>query len=335
MKKDYYEVLNVNRSASEDDIKKSYRHLALKYHPDRNKDKDAENKFKEISEAYAILIDPEKRQMYDQYGHEAARRGGWDIPDIFSDFFGANPFASMFHRRQQRGSDVSVLVELTLEEVATGVEKQVVYTQKKTCMNCKGIGGQTIPCTNCKGFGQIYHRQNPFMTVSTTCPRCQGKKVQLKTTCLKCHGTGSINNSRTLSLNIPPAVKNGEILRLKGEGNSVNSSLPSGDLQCQIKVISHTIYHREDLNLIMVHNLRFAEVCLGTKCDIPTIYGNTVELNIPKGTQFGQILRLKKHGLKNGHRQGDLLVRVNVEVPKHLGEKASKLLKEFDSTCLS
>ncbi len=330
MKRDYYDVLGVDRGASEDEIKKAYRQLALKYHPDRNKDEDAESKFKEVSEAYAILTDPEKKQMYDQYGHDAARRGNWDMSDVFGDFF-SNPFASMFQRRH-KGSDASVLITLTLEEVATGVEKQVTYTRKKQCKDCKGVGGEGIPCPGCGGQGQVQHQHGP-MAILATCPRCRGKKIQLKTTCSKCRGTGSINDNRTLSLKIPPAVEHGEILILRGEGNSSDQSMPPGDLRCQIKVESHKIFQREGLNLVKVHKLRFTEVCLGTTCDIPTIRGQTVGLRIPAGTQFGQVFRLQKCGLKNGHRHGDLFVQIKVIVPKNLGKKASKLLKDFDSAC--
>lgn len=329
MKRDYYEVLGIDRSAGEDEIKKVYRQLAFKYHPDRNKDKDAEEKFKEIGEAYAILSDPKKRHMYDQYGHEAAARGGWDMSDIFGDLFRGN-FSSVF--RQRRGSDASVLVTLTLEEVATGVEKQVVYTRKKICIKCRGIGGEGVSCPSCNGQGQVGHRDGPF-TVSIPCPRCRGRKIQIKTTCKKCYGRGNINDNRTLSLKIPPAVKNGETLRLRGEGHITDPSMQAGDLRCQIKVEPHKIFQRENLNLVMVHSLRFIEVCLGTKCNIPTINGDEVGLRIPAGTQFEQVFRLQKYGLKDGHRQGDLYVQIKVVVPKNIGEKASKLLKDFDSAC--
>ncbi len=338
MKRDYYEVLDVSKKAASDEIKKAYRRLALKYHPDKNEDADAEEKFKEASEAYSVLIDNEKRQQYDLYGHDAARQGNWsdinfDPRDIFgADFFGGNdPFSVFFGGRRGRGEDIGIDVELSLEEAANGVEKQVSYTQRDRCSICHGIGGTGSSCPSCKGAGKIKYQRGPFMSMISTCPACSGKKIQIKEFCKSCKGKGKKTKNRTLSLKIPPVIDDNEVLVFREKGNLNNSSLPRGDLHCRVRIKHHDLFTRKGRHLIYKQMITFTGACLGTKLKIPTIYGKTVEIKVPPGTQFGEVFRICRQGLVTSTgSKADLFVRIDVFIPKKVSKEARRKLQELE-----
>lgn len=342
-KRDYYEILGLERSASESDVKAQYRKLAMKYHPDRNKNKEeAETKFKEISEAYAVLGDPKQKAQYDQFGHQGAPSGGWrtdfNMADIFggSDFFGGgDPFSVFFGRqRQRRGDDVKLNLTISLEEVANGVEKQISYKQRDRCSTCKGIGGTGATCSTCNGMGKVKRQHSPFTSVVEVCHQCQGKKVNIKTACKSCKGSGRISNSKVISLRIPKGIEHGAVLTMRGGGNLNDASLPRGDFHCYIHIQSHKTFSREREHLACKRLINFYQACVGAKVKIPTIYGKEIELQIPPGTQFGQMFRIGGQGLprENSNSKGDLIVKVEISVPKKISEKSKNLLKEFNQS---
>lgn len=342
MKKDYYDVLGVNKDATSEQIKKAYRRAVLKHHPDRNKENEAEasEKFKEASEAYAVLGDDEKRDIYNRYGHEGAERANWnfnfDMSDIFGGrdiFGGADPFSVFFgHRRQQRGSDTQTDVLLTLEEIATGIEKQISFRRADQCDTCHGMGGTGISCSECRGQGRI-RQHGPFTTIIVTCPKCNGKKIEITEICKKCQGKGKKITTETLSINIPPGIENNEVLVFQGKGNLSNFSFPRGNLRCIIKVKPHHVFKRESNHLSCEQEISFVDACLGKSISVSTIYKDQIELKIPKGTQFGQIFRILGKGLPNPSlhgNKGDMFVKIKIKVPGKLSSKASNLLRKFD-----
>jgi len=299
----------------------------------------AETKFKELSEAYAVLSDEEQKSKYDQFGHAGAPRGGWNAnfnpEDIFggSDFFGGqDPFSVFFGgRRQRRGDDVKVQISITLEEAAKGVEKHISYKQRDRCAKCHGIGGTGKPCTTCGGHGKV-QQQRSFMNMITTCPGCMGKKTQIDNICTNCKGEGRTENNKTISLKIPSGVDNGSVLNVSGGGNLNDHALPRGNFYCHITVQQHNVFSREGVHLICKRKLTFKQACLGASVKIPTIYDKNIELKIPSGTQFGQIFKVTNQGMPqlNGVSKGDLLVRVEIDVPKKMSKKAQDLLKDLD-----
>ena len=353
-KKDYYDVLGVNKDADKRDIKKAYRKLALKYHPDKNPSKDAEEKFKEISEAYAVLSDDEKRQMYDQYGHagidqqyssedifrnadfgDIFRGMGFDFQDIFNQFFGGGGFPR--GRRQHRGADLRYDIEIDLEEAYTGLNKDIRIPRTESCDVCGGSGAKpgTKPetCSQCGGRGQVRQsRRTAFgmFTQVTACPQCNGQGVIVKDKCRKCRGSGQIQVTRDINIHIPAGVIDGSQLRLAGEGESGPGG--TGDLYVVVHVKPHPSFKRRGADLYTVQTVNFSEAALGTKKDIETINGEEVTLKIPEGTQHGTILRLKNKGMPviQSSRSGDLYVEVHVETPTKLSRKAKKLLKELE-----
>lgn len=340
-KRDYYEILGLERSASDNDIKTQYRKLAMKYHPDRNENKEeAEAKFKEISEAYAVLGDPKQKAQYDQFGHQGAPSGGWhtdfNMADIFggSDFFGGgDPFSVFFGRqRQRRGDDVKLNLTISLEEVANGVEKQISYKQRDRCSTCKGIGGTGSTCSTCKGMGKVRRQHSPFTSVVEICYQCKGKKIDIKTACKSCKGNGRTECSKTISLKIPKGIKYGTVLTIRGAGNLNDISLPRGDFHCCIHIQPHKIFSREEEHLSCRCAINFYQACIGAKIKIPTIYGKQIELQIPPGTQFGQMFRVSNQGLPrtNSISKGDLIIKVEISVPKNISKECKRLLKEFN-----
>jgi molecular chaperone DnaJ len=343
-KKDYYEVLGVNRSAAEEEIKKAYRKLALKYHPDRNPGhKQAEENFKEISEAYQVLADPQKKAQYDQFGHAAFGdggpfRGGSDFTagfeDIFGDIFGEF-FGGTTARRQTRvrGEDLRYNLKVAFEEAIFGVEKKIKIPRQGPCDTCHGSGSKpgTSPrtCPTCRGKGQVNFQQGFFM-VSRTCNQCRGQGAIISDPCHSCKGVGQVRKLRTLSVRIPPGIDTGSRLKLRGEGGSGFSDGPAGDLYVVIQVDPHPLFDREGLDIICELPVSFAQAALGTEIDVPTLEGK-VKMKIPPGTQSGKVLRLKGKGVKDvqGYRRGDQLVRVALETPTHLAPRQKELLKEF------
>ncbi|MCL1073759.1 molecular chaperone DnaJ [Shewanella dokdonensis] len=348
-KRDYYEVLDVARDASERDIKKAYKRLAMKYHPDRNPgDKEAEAKFKEVKEAYEILTDADKRAAYDQFGHAGVdpSRGaggfgggnGADFSDIFGDVFG-----DIFgggrrggHRQPARGSDLRYNLELSLEEAVRGINRELRIPTLATCDLCGGSGAKkgtsATTCGTCHGSGQVQMRQG-FFAVQQTCPTCHGRGKIIKEPCSKCHGDGRMEKSKTLSVKIPAGVDTGDRIRLAGEGEAGEFGAPAGDLYVQVTVREHPIFVRDGNNLYCEVPISFAKAALGGEVEVPTLEGK-VSLKIPPETQTGRMFRLRGKGVKSvrSHAVGDLLCKVVMETPVNLSERQKELLREFEDT---
>jgi molecular chaperone DnaJ len=343
-KKDYYELLGVNRSAGEDEIKKAYRKLALQHHPDRNPgDKQAEEKFKEVSEAYSVLSDAQKRSQYDQFGHAAFGEsgpfsGGFDFSGGFEDVFG-DIFGEFFggggsrRRGRGRGEDLRYNLTLKFEEAAFGVEKKIKIPRHGPCETCRGTGAKagTAPqtCPTCHGRGQVSFQQG-FFSVSRTCSQCHGQGTIVKEPCATCAGAGRVRTMHTLSVKIPAGVDTGSRLKLRGEGEMGPVGGVPGDLYVVIQVESHPIFVRDNLDIICDVPISFVQAALGTEIDVPTLDGK-VKMKIPSGTQSGKVFRMKGKGIKDvqGVQQGDQHVRVNVETPTRLTAKQKELLKDF------
>jgi molecular chaperone DnaJ len=355
-KRDYYEVLGVERNASADDIKRAYRRLAIKYHPDKNPgSKEAEEKFKECAEAYEVLGDEEKRKRYDQFGHDGLRGYGVhdyshmnvsDISDIFGDMFG-DMFGDIFGggrrrggsaRRAARGYDLETAVELTLEEVARGTEKTIDFTRQDTCGECSGTGvakgKQPSRCTTCGGSGQVQRAGlGGFFQMVSTCPHCRGAGQVITDPCRKCRGTGQIPQKRKLNVKIPAGVHEGQGIRVGGEGEPGKMGGPRGDLYCYVRIKSHPFLMRDGSNLVVTVPLSFTQLSLGATIDVPTLDG-TRQLKIPAGSQHGSILRIRGQGLPDIRTgvKGDLLVQVAVAIPKKLSAEQERLMRDYAQT---
>ncbi|EHZ6872132.1 MULTISPECIES: molecular chaperone DnaJ [Providencia] len=343
-KRDFYEVLGLERNASDKDIKRAYKRLAMKHHPDRNQgDKGSEDKFKEIKEAYEVLSDEQKRAAYDQYGHAAFEQGGMgggggfgggaDFSDIFGDVFGDIFGGGRRQQRPSRGSDLQYNMELTLEEAVRGVTKEIRIPTLETCDVCHGNGAKpgtsADTCSTCHGMGQVHMRQG-FFSVQQPCPTCHGRGKVIKDPCNKCHGHGRVERYKTLSVKIPAGVDTGDRVRLSGEGEAGENGAPAGDLFVQVHVLPHNIFERDGNNLHCEVPINFADAALGGEIEVPTLDGR-VKLKIPAETQTGKIFRMKGKGVKSvrGGLQGDLMCHIVVETPVKLNEKQKELLKEF------
>ncbi len=352
-KQDYYEVLGVQRNASQDDIKRSYRRMAMKYHPDKNPgDKEAEQKFKDCAEAYEVLSNPDKRKRYDQFGHEGLRGTGMrdyshmnvdDIGDIFSDIFG-DFFGGSRRRRQARpnapvrGYDLETTVELSLEEIAAGTEKTIEFTRQDTCTSCSGSGcekgKQPQRCPACGGTGQVQKAGlGGFFQMVSTCPQCRGTGKVITNPCKSCKGTGTVPKKRTISVKIPAGVHEGQGIRVAGEGEPGKNGGPRGDLFCYVRVKAHPFYMRDGNNLVVTVPISFTQAALGATIDVPSLEG-TKQFKIPSGTQHGNIFRIKNQGLPDlrTKQRGDELIRVAIEIPRHLSGDQKKLLQAFAET---
>lgn len=351
-KRDYYEVLGVARNASEADIKKAYRRLAMKLHPDRNPgDKTAESKFKEVSEAYEMLSDTQKRAAYDQFGHAGvdpnmgARAGGagFGAGASFSDIFG-DVFGDIFGggggggRRQgaHRGADLRYTLELSLEDAVRGTEMQIRIPTLEECATCKGTGAkpgtQASTCATCGGHGQVRMQQG-FFSIQQTCPACRGSGKTIKSPCDTCHGQGRTRATKTLSVKVPAGVDDGDQIRLAGEGEIGESGGPPGDLYVQIRLRPHDLFKRDGDDLHCELPLSFATVTLGGEVEIPTLDGRA-NLKIPAGTQTGKVFRLRGKGVRNvrSHETGDLYCHVSVETPVNLSKRQRELLEELEAS---
>lgn len=342
-KRDYYQVLGVQKNASEVELKKAYRRLAMKYHPDRNPDdKTAEESFKEVKEAYEVLSEPQKRAAYDQFGHagiDAAMGGGGggfgDIGDIFESVFGGG-FRNGGGQRAFRGSDLRYDLTLSLEEVVVGTEVKIRVPTQVICETCHGSGAKagTSPktCPSCGGHGQVRMTQG-FFSVQQTCPRCQGTGQIIPEHCSSCHGSGRVQEHKTLSVKIPPGVDSGDRIRLSGEGEAGVNGGPPGDLYVQIHVRPHSIFTREDKHLFCEVPISIVTAALGGELEAPTLNGRVV-LKIPSETQTGKVFRIRGKGVKpvRGGLSGDLHCRVIVETPINLTIDQKDLLKEFDKS---
>lgn len=341
-KRDYYAVLGVDKSASADDLKKAYRKLALKYHPDRNAgDKGAEDHFKEANEAYSVLSDPQKRQMYDQFGHAGpAGSGGFDFGqgggfsdvfgDIFEEFFGGQ--SGQRGSRAQRGSDLRYNLTITFEEALLGKEGKIKLRRPEQCGQCKGTGaksGATKRCTTCQGQGQVRFQQG-FFTVSRTCSACGGTGSIIADPCPKCHGRKYIDREKSISVRIPPGVDSGTRLRVSGEGEIGFNGGPPGDLYVVITVGDHPQFARDGDNILYEASMSFVKAALGATIEVPTIKGKT-PLKIPAGTQDGKILRLKGLGFPSlrGHGIGDQVVKIRITIPTKLSAEQRESLEAY------
>ncbi len=344
-KQDYYELLGISRSASADDIKKAYRKLARQCHPDANPDDpNAEARFKEISEAYMVLSDPEKRSNYDRFGHAGADGQGFGGFEGFGDFGGLGDIFEMFfgaggRRRSgpEKGSDIRADLELTLKEAAFGLERELKVPRTESCSTCDGSGAaagtKPATCSTCNGAGQVQYAQNtPFGRIVQTrsCDRCRGTGKMIEKPCPTCRGTGQIRKTRGIKVKVPPGVDNGSRLRVAGEGEAGTRGGPRGDLYVYIHVQSHKIFKREGDDLICEMPISFVQAALGDEVEVPTLEGGA-KLKIPEGTQSGTVFRMKGKGVPNvsGHGRGDQHVVVKLVTPTKLSEKQKTLLKDF------
>ncbi|HTJ86768.1 MAG TPA: molecular chaperone DnaJ [Terriglobales bacterium] len=352
MKRDYYEVLGVQRGASEQEIKSAYRKLALQYHPDRNPDNPgAEEKFKECSEAYAILADTEKRSMYDRYGHAGVGNAGagagfdptvfQDFSDIFGEFFG---FGDLFgggrtgrgRSRVQRGADLREDITIEFEEAVFGAEKKVSYRRHELCDTCKGSGSAAgkapVSCRTCGGRGQVRYQQG-FFSVARTCPSCQGAGSVISDPCTRCKGEGRVVQSKTVEAKIPAGVEDETRIRFTGLGEAGLHSGPAGDLYLVLHVKDHPFFERQGNDLHCVVPVSFTQAALGAEIKVPTLEGEH-NLKVPESTQSGTVLKLRNKGVPvlNGHGKGDLFVEVRVQTPSKLTKRQRELLEELQGT---
>lgn len=353
-KRDYYEVLGITKSASTDEIKKAYRKLALQYHPDRNPgNTEAEEKFKEATEAYEILGNEQKRKMYDQFGHSAVSGtaggagsgfggfgGGFsdifeEFEDIFGSFFGGGRRRSSRSNRPQQGMDLRYDVNISFIEAAFGINKSVDIPKDEICSDCNGKrtapGYDPETCSSCNGVGQV-STQRGFFNFTQTCPTCRGEGVVIKKPCPTCRGKGTVRKTKTIELNIPAGVETGNRIRIENQGEPGRNGGPPGDLYVVIHVEKHEFFERHGYDLICEIPISISQAALGAKIKVPTLEeGKHITLNIPEGTQYGKIFRITGQGVPKlqGFGRGDLHVRVIIEIPKKINQKQRQLLEEF------
>jgi molecular chaperone DnaJ len=345
-KRDYYEVLGIDRQASEQEIKSAYRKLAMQHHPDRNPEnkEEAEEKFKEITEAYSVLADSQKRAAYNQFGPPGvSSTGGWspdfsstifsDFEDLFGDFFGFGGFGRGTHqrRRASRGADLRYDLEISLEEAARGLETKIKIPRSETCSDCHGTGAkkgsEPITCPACGGRGQIRHQQG-FFTVSRTCLQCRGMGQVMREACPGCRGKGQVQQEKVLGLKIPAGVEEGTRLRVSGEGEAGSMGGPHGDLYVVLRVREHPYFDRQGNDLYYTIPISIAQATLGAEIRVPTLRGQE-RLRIPEGTQNGSVFRLRGSGMPSvdGRRQGDLYVSVYVVTPTGLSREQRRMFE--------
>lgn len=354
-KRDYYEVLGVDKNASETDIKSAFRRLAKKYHPDVSKEENASEKFKEAQEAYAVLSDPEKRKQYDQFGHNAFNNkgaGGFsgfegfdfgNMSDIFEDLFGGMGFSSGRRGRSsnspRKGNDVLYRMTIDFEEAVYGTKKDIKIDVEETCPECDGKGGfNQKTCSECHGSGTITSEQRTIFgsfLSKTTCPYCHGSGTSFEKTCSDCHGSGKVTNRKTITVTVPAGIDNENRLRIAGKGGAGTNGGPNGDLYIEFTVKEHEFYQRVEDDIYIELPLTITEAVLGTKKEVPTLYGN-VDLTIPQGTQNGEKMRLRSKGVENvnSKRKGDMYVITKVIIPEKLTREQKKLFEELSETKL-
>ena len=343
-KRDYYEILGITKSASKDEIKKAYRKLALKYHPDKNKgDKVSEEKFKEASEAYHVLSDDKRKNNYDQFGHAAFEGGGnqgfgnfdfgSSFSDIFEDFFGDDIFGGggrrSGRRASNRGNDLRYDVSISLEDAYTGLNKKINYTTYKKCLRCTGQGSEPgskpITCNYCNGRGKVRSNQG-FFTIQQTCPECSGYGETIGNPCKQCQGNGKLQSKESVSVKIPKGVDDGTRIRVSGKGEAGNKGGTTGDLYLFISIDNHSIFKRSEEHLYFELPITFTDAALGTSVEVPSIDGGRAKIKIPSGTQHGKQLRLRGKGMPilRGGSYGDLYIKIITEVPSNLNSKQKR-----------
>ena len=345
--RDFYEILGVSKNASDDEIKKNYRKLAMKYHPDRNKgDQSAEIKFKEATAAYEALKDPEKRSAYDQYGHDAFRQGGMGgaqgfgdfaggFSDIFEEFFGGGFSSSSRQRGPQRGSDLRYNMTVSLYEAFIGKKSQIKIPSYIGCETCSSTGSadKSGPsrCSTCNGHGKVRSTQG-FFSIERPCPTCGGEGSSIKNPCIKCNGIGQVKKQKTISVSIPAGVDSGTRIRISGEGELGQRGAGNGDLYIFVDVQKDKLFEREEDNIFCQVPISITTAILGGDVEVPTIDGKKARLNIPAGTQSETQFRLKGKGMSilRQNRRGDMYVETNVEIPVNLNNKQKSVLKEFE-----
>ena len=358
-KRDYYEVLGVDKSASADEIKKAYRKLAMQYHPDRNPgNKEAEQRFKEVNEAYGVLSDADKKAKYDQFGHSAfdgstgyGQGGfggfggfdGFDMGDIFSSFFGGGGSSRSQNRANAPipGDDIGIRVILSFEEAAFGCKKEVKYARVQKCSDCSGTGaenGTTADrCTQCNGTGQVRVQQRTafgMMQSTRACPNCNGSGRVIKNPCNNCRGKGYVKVNKTLDVSIPAGIDDGQRIALRAQGNEGRNGGAAGDLIIEVNVRPHAIFERDGMDIYCDVPITFAEAALGAVIKIPTLEGS-MDYDIPEGTQTGTIFTIKNKGINavSSKARGNLYVKVTVETPKNLSDEQKKILRSFGEKC--
>ena len=345
--KDFYEILDVSRDASDDEIKKSYRKLAMKYHPDRNKDdKTSERKFKEVSAAYEVLKDPEKRTAYDQYGHDAFRQGGMGgaqgfgdftsgFSDIFEEFFGGGFGGTSRQRGPSRGNDLRYNMSISLQDAFAGKKPKIKIPSYTKCNLCIGTGSADksgpSTCSTCNGHGKVRSTQG-FFSIERPCPTCAGQGSSIKNPCLKCNGVGQVKKQKTISVTIPAGVDNGTRIRISGEGEPGQTGANKGDLYIFVNVQKDKIFEREEENIFCHIPISVTTAILGGEIEVPTIEGKKARLTIPSGTQSETQFRLKGKGMSilRQSRRGDMYVEAVVEIPVNLTSKQKSILREFE-----
>ncbi len=347
---DYYETLSITRDASSGEIKRAYRKLAMKYHPDRNPgDKEAEEKFKCCTEAYEVLSDERKRKIFDTYGHDGLKNSGYSGPgtaedifssfgDIFGDLFGFGGGRSQGRRNGPvAGNDLRYDVEISFMEAVHGVSREVQLTRKDTCWTCEGSGSrpghQKQTCSTCNGRGQVIRSQG-FFQMSSTCPQCHGEGEMVTSPCNDCNGEGLIEKTKKVSLKIPAGVDSGARMRLRGEGEGGRKGGPAGDLYVVVHVQEHEFFKREGDTVYCRYPISMVQAALGAKVEVPTVHGKK-NLDIPAGSQSGEFFTLKKEGIPSlrGHGRGDMVVELQVLTPTDLCGEQKKVLREFDGLC--
>lgn len=354
-KRDYYEVLGIDKNASDADIKSAFRKLAKKYHPDVSKEENAAEKFKEAQEAYAVLSDPEKRRQYDQFGHSAFNNNGsgfsgfegfdfGNVGDIFEDLFSGMGFSTGRGRERtkdypKKGNDILYRMTIDFEEAVFGTKKDIKVDVEEDCSDCHGRGGfDSKTCSECHGSGTITNEQRTMFgsfLSKTTCPYCHGKGTTYERTCTDCHGTGKVTNRKTITVTIPAGIDSDNRLRIAGKGGTGSNGGPNGDLYIEFTVREHEYYQRDEDDVYIELPLTITDAVLGTKKEVPTLYGN-VDLTIPAGTQNGEKMRLKGKGIENVNtkRKGDMYVITKIIIPEKLSRDQRKLFEELNVTDL-
>ena len=351
-RRDYYEILNVPKSASDQEIKSAYRKLAMQYHPDRNPgNHEAEEKFKEAAEAYAILSDAQKRTQYDRYGHAGvgAAGGGFsgfdpnvfsDFSDILGDIFGFGDLFGGSRRssgRSQRGSDLRYDLELTFDEAVFGCKKKIQYPRRELCTDCEGSGSAqgsgSSTCSTCNGYGQVRFQQG-FFSITRTCSQCRGTGQLIKNPCKTCRGEKRVVRERNLELKVPPGVDTGDKLRISGEGEAAGRGGPPGDLYVVLVVKDHEFFERREHDLYCHISISFPQAALGAEIAVPTLEGEEERLRIPSGTQSGMVFRIRGRGVtkRGGSARGDLYVTADVVIPAKLTREQKELISKLDET---